>query len=43
MRLDVYYYGVKLAAVIAEDCGPCSQLVVSIYAVRNPDKLHHLS
>jgi hypothetical protein len=27
--LDVYY-GVKLAGVIAEDCGPCSQLVVSM-------------
>ena len=27
--LDVYY-GVKLATVVAEDCGPCSQLVVSI-------------
>jgi hypothetical protein len=27
--IDVYY-GVKLAGVIAEDCGPCSQLVVSM-------------
>ncbi len=27
--LDVYY-GAKLAVVVAEDCGPCSQLVVSM-------------